>query len=343
MLTSITLYVKILIEIGKNGEKIMEEKKNNLISIIVPCYNEQEAIPFFYKEIIKVASEMTGVDMEIILVDDGSADGTLSAFRMLAEQDTRVRYISFSRNFGKEAAMFAGLQSAKGDYVAIMDADLQDPPSLLPEMYRIVKEEGYDSVATRRSTRKGEPPVRTFFANVFYKLINKISKVELVPGARDYRLMNRKMVDAVLSVTEYNRFSKGIFQWVGYKTKWLSYENIERVAGTTKWSFWKLFKYALESIIAFSTTPLSVSSFFGFLFCLLSVIGIIVVIVRQAIWGGSAYGWASMVCIILFVGGVQLFCIGILGQYLSKTYLETKKRPIYIVAETERDNKKEAD
>ncbi|HBR31217.1 MAG: glycosyltransferase family 2 protein [Eubacteriales bacterium] len=321
----------------------MEEKKNNLISIIVPCYNEQEAIPFFYKEIIKVASEMTGVDMEIILVDDGSADGTLSAFRMLAEQDTRVRYISFSRNFGKEAAMFAGLQSAKGDYVAIMDADLQDPPSLLPEMYRIVKEEGYDSVATRRSTRKGEPPVRTFFANVFYKLINKISKVELVPGARDYRLMNRKMVDAVLSVTEYNRFSKGIFQWVGYKTKWLSYENIERVAGTTKWSFWKLFKYALESIIAFSTTPLSVSSFFGFLFCLLSVIGIIVVIVRQAIWGGSAYGWASMVCIILFVGGVQLFCIGILGQYLSKTYLETKKRPIYIVAETERDNKKEAD
>lgn len=317
----------------------MESKKKDLISIVVPCYNEQEAIPFFYKELMNVASGLTGVEIEVVFVDDGSKDGTLEAFRTLAKEDARVRYISFSRNFGKEAAMYAGLQSANGDYVAIMDADLQDPPSLLPEMYRIIKEEGFDSVATRRSTRKGEPPIRTFFANVFYKIINKISKVELVPGARDYRLMNRKMVDAVLSLTEYNRFTKGIFQWVGYKTKWLSYENIERVAGTTKWSFWKLFKYALESIIAFSTTPLSLSSFFGFLFCLLSVIGIIFVIVRQAIWGGSAYGWASMMCIILFVGGVQLFCVGILGQYLSKTYLETKKRPIYLVAETEKDKK----
>jgi glycosyltransferase involved in cell wall biosynthesis len=233
--------------------------------------------------------------------------------------------------------MYAGLQNAVGDYVAILDADLQDPPALLPEMYRVLKEEEYDSVATRRSTRKGEPPVRTFFAKLFYRIINKISKVEMVPGARDFRLMKRKMVDAVLSLSEYNRFTKGIFQWVGFRTKWLSYENIERIAGKTKWSFWKLFKYSLECIVAFSTMPLAISSLFGFIFCLLAVIGVIVVIVRQLAGAASAYGWASEVCIILFVGGVQLFSIGILGQYLSKTYLETKKRPIYLVAETEKD------
>ena len=317
----------------------MDNKKNDLISVVVPCYNEQEAIPFFYKEMARVAADMDGVDIEMLFVDDGSSDGTLGCLRKLASQDKRVRYISFSRNFGKEAAMYAGLDNAVGDFVAIMDADLQDPPALLPEMYKAVKEEGYDSVATRRSTRKGEPPVRTFFAKMFYRLINKISKVEMVPGARDYRLMSRRMVDSVLSLSEYNRFSKGIFAWVGYKTKWIAYENIERVAGTTKWSFWKLFRYSMECIIAFSTAPLALSSLFGFFFCLLSVIGIVFVVIRQVFWGGSAYGWASTVCIILFVGGVQLFTIGILGQYLSKTYLETKKRPIYLVAETENDKK----
>ncbi|PKM63322.1 MAG: glycosyltransferase [Firmicutes bacterium HGW-Firmicutes-21] len=317
----------------------MDSKKSDLISVVVPCYNEQEALPFFYDEMVRVASSMVGVEIEMLFVDDGSRDKTLDTLRELSARDKRVRYISFSRNFGKEAAMYAGLENSAGDFVAIMDADLQDPPSLLPEMYRAVKEEGYDSVATRRSTRKGEPPIRTFFAKVFYKIINKISKVELVPGARDYRLMSRRMVESVLSLSEYNRFSKGIFAWVGFKTKWLSYENIERVAGKTTWSFFKLFKYSLECIIAFSTAPLAISSLFGFFFCILAVIGIIFVIARQIIWGGSAYGWASTVCIILFVGGVQLFTIGILGQYLSRTYLETKKRPIYLVAETEKDKK----
>lgn len=314
--------------------------KKDLISIIVPCYNEEEAIPFFYREIDRVSASLDA-DIELLFVDDGSSDGTLKLLRSLAEKDKRVRYISFSRNFGKEAAMYAGLQNAAGDYAAIMDADLQDPPALLPEMVRILKEEDYDSVGTRRINRKGEPPVRTFFAKLFYRIINRISKVQFVPGARDFRLMTRRMVDAVLSLSEYNRFSKGIFQWVGFKTKWLEYKNIERVAGKTKWSFWKLFKYSLECIVAFSTAPLAISSFFGFLFCLLAVIGIIVIIVRQLAGVDSAYGWASEVCIILFVGGVQLFTIGILGQYLSKTYLETKKRPIYLIAETEKDNKKE--
>ena len=232
--------------------------------------------------------------------------------------------------------MYAGLENARGDLVAILDADLQDPPSLLPEMYASIKNDGYDSVATRRSTRKGEPKLRSFFARVFYKLMNRISKTELVEGARDFRLMTRQMVDSVLSVCEYNRFTKGIFTWVGYKTRWIEFENVERIAGETKWSFWKLFKYSLECIMAFSTVPLALSSFFGILFSLIAVIGIVFVIVRQAVWGGSAYGWASTVCIILFVAGIQLFCIGILGQYLAKTYLETKKRPIYIAKETEK-------
>lgn len=315
----------------------MAERKRELISIIVPCYNEQAAIPFFYKEIDRISQVMKEeTDFELLFVDDGSKDGTMAVLRELAANDKRVRYVSFSRNFGKEAAMYAGLENARGDLVAILDADLQDPPSLLPEMYASIKNDGYDSVATRRSTRKGEPKLRSFFARVFYKLMNRISKTELVEGARDFRLMTRQMVDSVLSVCEYNRFTKGIFTWVGYKTRWIEYENVERVAGETKWSFWKLFKYSLECIMAFSTVPLALSSFFGILFSLVAVIGIVFVIVRQAVWGGSAYGWASTVCIILFVAGIQLFCIGILGQYLAKTYLETKKRPIYIAKETEK-------
>ena len=315
----------------------MAERKRELISIIVPCYNEQAAIPFFYKEIDRISQVMKEeTDFELLFVDDGSKDGTMAVLRELAANDKRVRYVSFSRNFGKEAAMYAGLENARGDLVAILDADLQDPPSLLPEMYASIKNDGYDSVATRRSTRKGEPKLRSFFARVFYKLMNRISKTELVEGARDFRLMTRQMVDSVLSVCEYNRFTKGIFTWVGYKTRWIEYENVERVAGETKWSFWKLFKYSLECIMAFSTVPLALSSFFGILFSLIAVIGIVFVIVRQAVWGGSAYGWASTVCIILFVAGIQLFCIGILGQYLAKTYRETKKRPIYIAKETEK-------
>lgn len=315
----------------------MAERKRELISIIVPCYNEQAAIPFFYKEIDRISQVMKEeTDFELLFVDDGSKDGTMAVLRELAANDKRVRYVSFSRNFGKEAAMNAGLENARGDLVAILDADLQDPPSLLPEMYASIKNDGYDSVATRRSTRKGEPKLRSFFARVFYKLMNRISKTELVEGARDFRLMTRQMVDSVLSVCEYNRFTKGIFTWVGYKTRWIEYENVERIAGETKWSFWKLFKYSLECIMAFSTVPLALSSFFGILFSLIAVIGIVFVIVRQAVWGGSAYGWASTVCIILFVAGIQLFCIGILGQYLAKTYLETKKRPIYIAKETEK-------
>ena len=315
----------------------MAERKRELISIIVPCYNEQAAIPFFYKEIDRISQVMKEeTDFELLFVDDGSKDGTMAVLRELAANDKRVWYVSFSRNFGKEAAMYAGLENARGDLVAILDADLQDPPSLLPEMYASIKNDGYDSVATRRSTRKGEPKLRSFFARVFYKLMNRISKTELVEGARDFRLMTRQMVDSVLSVCEYNRFTKGIFTWVGYKTRWIEYENVERIAGETKWSFWKLFKYSLECIMAFSTVPLALSSFFGILFSLIAVIGIVFVIVRQAVWGGSAYGWASTVCIILFVAGIQLFCIGILGQYLAKTYLETKKRPIYIAKETEK-------
>ena len=244
-----------------------------------------------------------------------------------------MHYLSFSRNFGKEAAIYAGLQHAKGDFVVLMDADLQDPPALLDEMYTAITEEGYDSVATRRVSRKGEPPIRSFFARMFYKLINKISKADIVDGARDYRLMTRQMVDAILSMSEYNRFSKGIFGWVGFRTKWLAYENVERVAGETKWSFWKLFLYSMEGIIAFSTTPLALASVFGFLLCLVAVVAVLFIIVRTLVWGDPVSGWPSLVCIITFIGGIQLFCMGILGQYLAKTYLETKKRPIYILRE----------
>lgn len=309
------------------------------ISVIVPCYNEQESMPLFYDEICKVADSFKHVDFEFIFVNDGSKDKTLEIARDLSKKDKRVRYISFSRNFGKEAAILAGLEYSTGDYIAMMDADLQDPPSLLHEMYDGIKNEGYDCVATRRVSRKGEPPIRSFFAKCYYKLINKISKTEVVDGARDYRLMTRQMVDSILSLREYNRFSKGIFSWVGYNTKWLEYKNVERVAGTTKWSFWKLFLYSLESIVAFSTVPLAIASIMGLLFFLVSVIMIIFIIVKTLTIGDPVAGWPSLVCIIFFVSGVQLFSIGVIGQYLSKLYLEVKNRPVYIVKETEKDKK----
>ncbi len=313
--------------------------KKEKISIIVPCYNEEEAIPYFYEEITKVAREMDYVTFEYLFVNDGSKDNTLEKLRELSRKDKNVRYISFSRNFGKEAAMYAGLKNASGDYVAIMDADLQDPPSLLPEMYNYLKHEDYDTVGTRRVTRKGEPPIRSFFARLFYKIINKMSKVEMVDGARDYRLMKRQVVDAIIELKEYNRYSKGLFSFVGFNTKWIEYENVKRVAGETKWSFWKLFLYALDGITAFSVVPLAMASIMGLLFCFIAFVMIIVIICKTLIWGDPVSGWPSMVCIIFLVSGVQLFCIGILSQYLSKTYLETKNRAIYIIKETEKDNK----
>lgn len=305
------------------------------ITIIVPCYNEEQAIHYFYKEIERVAAQMPENEFEYLFIDDGSKDGTMRCIRELHEKDNKVKFVSFSRNFGKEAAIYAGLTHASGDYVAIMDADLQDPPALLPEMYRAVTEEGYDSAATRRVTRKGEPPIRSFFARCFYRLMNRISDVELMDGARDYRLMNRQYVDALLSLGEYNRFSKGLFGWVGFKTKWLEFENVERIAGETKWSFWKLFKYSLDGIVAFSSTPLYISSILGAGMCGVAVMAIIFIVVRQLLFGGSAYGWPSMACIVILMGGLQLLCIGILGLYLSKAYLEVKHRPIYIVKEEE--------
>ena len=305
-----------------------------LLSVVVPCYNEQEAMRIFYDEIIKVADQMKNdVNFEVIFVDDGSKDDTLKVARELSEKDDRIKYISFSRNFGKESAIYAGLEKAKGDFVATMDVDLQDPPKLLVDMYNSIINEGYDCVATRRVTRKGEPPIRSFFARCFYAIINKISDTEIVDGARDYRLMTRQMVDSIINLREYNRFSKGIFSWVGYKTKWLEYENVERSAGETKWSFWKLFIYSLEGIVAFSTAPLAVASIIGILFCLLAFIFICVIVVKTIAFGEPVAGYPSLICVITFIGGVQLFCIGILGQYLAKTYLETKKRPIYITKE----------
>ncbi len=309
------------------------------ISVVVPCYNEEQALPYFIQEIQMVAAEMAqkGVELEILLVNDGSRDHTLSLLRDYAKQYENVRYLSFSRNFGKEAAMYAGLEHARGDYVAIMDADMQDPPALLPQMYDLLQTGEYDSVATRRVSRKGEPPIRSFFARMFYKLINRISDADIVDGARDYRLMRRPMVDAILSMKEVNRFSKGIFGWVGFRTYWLPYENVERVAGETKWSFWKLFRYSLEGIIAFSTAPLAIASVVGLLVCLAAVVALMVVLVKTLAFGDPVAGWPSMICIILFLGGVQLLTVGIIGQYLAKTYLETKKRPIYILAEESQD------
>lgn len=311
-----------------------------LLSIVVPCYNEQEALPYFYKEICRVAEEMKashGADFEFIFVDDGSKDKTLSIARELHKQDERVRYISFSRNFGKEAGILAGLEASKGDYVAMMDADLQDPPALLPRMLDALLEEDYDCAATRRTNRKGEPPIRSFFARMFYKIINRLSDADIVDGARDYRLMRRRMVDAILALPEYNRFSKGIFGWVGFKTKWLEYVNVERVAGETKWSFWKLFLYSLEGIVAFTTAPLALASLIGIIFCVLAFVMILFIIVRTLLFGDPTSGWPSLVCIIFLCSGVQLFCMGVLGQYLAKTYMEVKHRPVYIVRETEQD------
>ncbi|GAB2044568.1 glycosyltransferase family 2 protein [Agathobaculum sp. TL06] len=306
-----------------------------VISIVVPCYNEEEALPLFYQEATRVAGEMTGIDFEFVFIDDGSRDNTLPVLRRLAAADRRVRFVSFSRNFGKEAGMLAGLEAATGDYVALMDADLQHPPALLPELYRAVTEEGYDCAATRRTTRAGEPPIRSFFARLFYRLIRKVSDADIVDGACDYRLMRRAVVDAILSMREYNRFSKGIFGWVGFRTKWIPFVNVERVAGETKWSFWKLFRYSLEGIVAFSTVPLALASVLGVLLCLTAFVFILVVLVKTLAFGDPVGGWPSMMCVILFLGGVQLLCIGILGQYLSKTYLETKRRPVYLVRETE--------
>ena len=308
-----------------------------LLSVIVPCYNEEEALPYFYDAITKVSEKMDYLNFEYIFVNDGSKDKTLDIIREYAKKDKRVRYVSFSRNFGKEAGIMAGLKASKGDFVTLMDADLQDPPDLLEKMYKYIKEDGYDSVGTRRKTRKGEPVLRSFFAIMFYKIINKLSKVKMVPGARDYRLMTRQVVDAVLSLPECTRYSKGIFEFVGFKTKWISYDNIERVAGKSKWNFWSLFMYAIEGITAFSTAPLLLSALLGLFFLLLALIFIIVIIVKTCIYGDPALGWPSLVCIILFIGGIQLFMIGIIGQYLSKDYLEAKNRPMYIIKETEKD------
>ena len=307
------------------------------ITVIVPCYNEEQAIHYFYEEMERIAAQMPENTFEYVFVDDGSRDGTLRCMRELRKKDQRVKYVSFSRNFGKEAAIYAGLTHATGDYVAIMDADLQDPPSLLPEMYGAVTKEGYDSAATRRVTRKGEPPIRSFFARCFYRMMNRISDVELMDGARDYRLMSRQYVDALLSLQEYNRFSKGLFGWVGFRTKWIEFENVERIAGETKWSFWKLFKYSLDGIVAFSSTPLYISSVLGAGMCGVAVLAILFIIIRQLLFGGSAYGWPSMACIVILIGGLQLLCIGILGLYLSKAYLEVKNRPVFIAKETATD------
>lgn len=306
----------------------------SLLSVVVPCYNEEENVSLFYEELTKNDSffKEKGIEVEILYIDDGSTDRTVEEVRRLREKDERIRLVSFSRNFGKEAAIYAGLEHSKGDHVVLMDSDLQDPPALLPEMISCL-EQGYDSVATRRVSRKGEPPIRSFFARMFYKLMKKISRTEIMDGARDYRLMTRQMVNAILSMQEYNRFTKGIFGWVGFRTKWLEYENVERARGETKWNFWKLFLYSLDGITAFSTVPLMIASVAGALFCLLAFVMIIFIIVRKLIFGDPVSGWPSLVCIMLFLSGVQFFCTGILGQYLAKTYMEVKRRPIYLVKE----------
>lgn len=304
-----------------------------MISIIVPCYNEQEAIPLFYRETTAVLSKLN-MPYELLFVNDGSSDKTLEILKSLSQEDGHVKYISFSRNFGKESAMYAGFCHAGGDYVAVMDADLQDPPSLLPRMLEILEGGEYDSVATRRVSRVGEPPIRSWFARQFYKLINRISDADIVDGARDFRLMKREMVDAIVSMSEYNRFSKGIFGWIGFKTYWLPYENVERVAGESKWNFWKLFKYAIDGIINFSSAPLSIASWGGMFMTFISFLLLVLIVIRRLAFGDSVTGWASTVCIIIFIGGIQLFCLGIMGQYIARTYMESKHRPHYIVSET---------
>jgi len=314
-----------------------------LLSIIVPCYNEEEALPYFLKEILRESERLSanlGLDTEILFVNDGSRDRTLELLRTYAQEDGRVRYISFSRNFGKESAMYAGMEHSAGDFAVIMDADLQHPPAMLSEMYEALAMEGYDIAAARRVSRKGEPPIRSFFARMFYKLINKISNAEFVDGASDFRMLSRPAVDALLRLEEYNRFSKGIFGWIGFKTKWIPYENVERVAGETTWSFWKLFLYSLEGIIAFSTTPLAIASVMGILFCLISFLWMIQIFVKTALWGDPVAGFPTLACLLLLIGGSIQLSLGIIGQYLAKTYLETKNRPIYIVSETEKKQRR---
>ena len=302
-------------------------------SLVVPCYNEEEAIPFFYEETEKVIKEMPYLEFEYVFVNDGSKDKTAQVIKELAEKDDKVHYVMFSRNFGKEAAMYAGMKEADGDYVVIMDADLQDPPELLPDMYKAVTEEGFDCAATRRVDRKGEPVIRSFFARMFYRIMNKMARIDMVDGARDYRFMKRVMVDAILSMEEYNRFSKGIFGWVGFEIKWIPFENRKRVAGKTKWNFFSLFKYSLEGMVAFSTTPLVWASFIGLLFCFIAFVAVCVLVVRALVFGDPVAGWPSLACMITFFAGLQLFCTGIIGMYMAKSYLEIKGRPIYIVKE----------
>ena len=301
------------------------------------CFNEEQVLPIFYKEICRVADELRTYEFEFLFVNDGSSDNTLQVICDFAQNDNRVKYISFSRNFGKEAAMYAGFCNCDGDYAAVMDADMQDPPSLLPEMLKILESGEFDSVATRRVSREGEPPLRSFFARQFYSIMKKISDADIVDGARDFRLMKREMVDAIIKVSEYNRFSKGIFGWIGFRTYWLPYKNIERVAGETKWNFWKVFKYSIDGIINYSHAPLVIASWGGAIFTLLSFVMVLFIAIRKMVFGDPVDGWASTVCIIMFVGGVQLFCTGIIGQYISRIYLETKKRPHYIVAETNKE------
>ena len=303
------------------------------ISVIVSCFNEEKALPLFYAEMEKQIKKFENVDFEYIFVNDGSSDNTLNVMKHLHNDDPKVRYISFSRNFGKEAAMYAGLEASTGNLVTLMDADLQDPPALLKEMYDAIKNEGYDMVGTRRVTRKGEPPIRSFFANLFYKLINKISQVEMVDGARDFRLMRRPMVDAILEVSEYNRFSKGIFAWVGFKTEYLEYKNVERVAGKTSWNFWQLFNYSLEGIVNFSEAPLHIAFLGGLLSWMLAFLLVVFIVVRTLVFGDPTSGWPSLMTVILFIGGFQLLTIGILGKYIGKVFTETKKRPVYIIKE----------
>ena len=309
------------------------KKKTEVISIIVPCHNEEEALPLFYREITKTMKTIKS-DYELLFIDDGSKDNTLEVLKDLSKNDKHITYLSFSRNFGKESAMYAGFLNSTGDYVTVMDADMQDPPSLLPQMINILKNEDYDSVATRRATRAGESIIRSFFARIFYKIINRISDSDIVDGARDFRLMKRPMVDSIIRMSEYNRFSKGIFGWVGFKTAWLEFENVERVAGTTSWSFWGLVKYAIDGFINFSLVPLNVASFFGFFSTGIAFLYLIFVLIKYLLYGDPVQGWATLICVILFLGGIQLLCIGIIGQYVGKTYLEVKNRPHYIVSES---------
>ncbi len=322
----------------------MEEEKGSKLSIVVPCYNEQEVLPLFYEEIQKVTEKMKAdhdeLTFEFLFINDGSRDKTLVILREMAKKDERVRYVSFSRNFGKEAAMFAGMENATGDYVVIMDADLQHPPAFLPQMYEYVKSGEYDCATTRRVSREGEPKLLSWFSRRFYTIINRISQTEIVDGAQDFRFMTRAMVDAILSMKEYNRFSKGIFSWVGFRTKYIEYENVERAAGESTWSFWKLFRYALEGFFAFSTAPLTISSILGVLSCLVSFVLIVMIVIKKIAFGDPVQGFTTLICVIFLVGGLQLFCTGISGQYLAKTYLETKRRPIYLVQETEQDIRK---